>query len=497
MNLLEIQEQMQRGELSAVQLTQHFLARIESIDRQGPRLNAIIEVNPDALEIAAQRDAERLRGQARGPLHGIPIVLKDNIDTADHMTTTAGSLALEGHIARQDAFLVSRLREQGAVILAKANLSEWANFRSTHSVSGWSSRGGQTRNPYALDRNPCGSSSGSAVAVAAELCSAAVGTETDGSIVCPAQTNGIVGIKPTLGLVSRSGVIPISHSQDTAGPMARCVTDAAILLGALAGADPLDAATAEAQGKILADYTPFLQPGSLKGLRIGVARNFFGFHPEVDLVMEDCLVVLQELGAELVEKADITTASKMDKSELEVLYYDFKADLNAYLGQLEQDARVHNLEELIAFNEANKERVMPFFGQERMLAAQKKGPLSQKTYLRAIAACRRLAREEGIDATLQKHNLQAIVAPTGQPAWFIDYVNGDCGDGGCSSPAAVAGYPHITVPAGQVYGLPVGISFFGTAYSEPVLIRLAYAFEQARQARKAPEFLPTVNIKKS
>jgi amidase len=497
MNLLEIQEQMQHGELSAVQLTQHFLRRIESIDRQGPMLNAIIEVNPDALEIAAQRDAERLRGQARGPLHGIPIVLKDNIETADHMTTTAGSLALEGHIARQDAFLVSRLREQGAVILAKANLSEWANFRSTHSVSGWSSRGGQTRNPYALDRNPCGSSSGSAVAVAAELCSAAVGTETDGSIVCPAQTNGIVGIKPTLGLVSRSGVIPISHSQDTAGPMARCVTDAAILLGALAGVDLLDAATAEAQGKVLADYTPFLQPGSLKGLRVGVARNFFGFHPGVDQIMEDCLVVLQELGAELVEKADIKTASKMDKSELEVLYYDFKADLNAYLGQLEQEARVHNLEELIAFNEANKERVMPFFGQERLLAAQKKGPLSQKNYLRAVAACRRLAREEGIDATLQKHNLQAIVAPTGQPAWFIDYVNGDCGDGGCSSPSAVAGYPHITVPAGQVYGLPVGISFFGTAYSEPVLIRLAYAFEQTRQARKAPDFLPTVNIKEN
>lgn len=493
MNLLEIQEQMQQGQLSAVQLVKHFLERIEAIDRQGPKLNSIIEVNPEALEIAAERDAERQSGQVRGALHGIPVVLKDNIDTADRMTTTAGSLALEGHIARQDAYLVARLRQQGAVLLAKANLSEWANFRSTHSVSGWSSRGGQTRNPYALDRNPCGSSSGSAVAVAAELCSVAVGTETDGSIVCPAQTNGIVGIKPTVGLVSRSGIIPISHTQDTAGPMARCVTDAAILLGAITGFDPLDAVTAQSQGKALADYTPFLRPGSLQGMRVGVARNFFDFNPRVDHIMEGCLAALKDLGAELVENADIKTASKLDKSELEVLYYDYKADLNAYLSQLEPEAQVHSLEELIAFNEAHKERVMPYFGQEQMLKAQKKGPLSQKAYLRALETCRRLTRQEGIDATLQEHNLQAIVAPTGQPAWFSDYANGDCGAGGCSSPAAVAGYPHITVPAGHIYGLPVGISFFGTAYSEPVLIRLAYAFEQATQARKAPEFLPSVD----
>jgi amidase len=495
MNIQETQAQMQSGETNAVQLTTYFLERIQAIDRSGPKLNAIIEVNPEALEIAAALDDERQKGQVRGLLHGIPIVLKDNIDTADRMTTTAGSLALEGSIASQDAFVVRRLRQAGAVILGKANLSEWANFRSTHSISGWSSRGGFTRNPYALDRNPCGSSSGSAVAVAAELCMAAIGTETDGSVICPSTTNGIVGIKPTLGLVSRSGIIPISHSQDTAGPMARCVADAAILLNAMAGADPQDAATAENSGKTMPDYTLALQPGSLQGMRIGVARNFFDFHPQVDAVMETCLQALKDLGASLVDPANIKHTARLDKPELEVLYYDLKADLNAYLSRLGPQARVHSLEEVIAFNEANKERVMPYFGQERMLTAQKKGPLTQKTYLKAVEACRRLARMEGIDATLQKHSLHAIVAPTGQPAWLTDFVNGDCGSGGCTSPAAVAGYPHITVPAGQVHGLPVGISFIGTAYSEPVLLKLAFAFEQATQALQAPQYLPSITLK--
>jgi len=490
----EMKAQMQAGELSSRQLVERYLERIHSLDRDGPRLNAIIELNPDALEIAARLDQERLAGQSRGPLHGIPIVLKDNIDTADRMTTTAGSLALEGHIASQDAFLVSRLRRAGAVILAKANLSEWANFRSTRSVSGWSSRGGQTLNPYALDRNPCGSSSGSAVAVAADLCAAAVGTETDGSIVCPSHVNGVVGIKPTLGLVSRSGVIPIAHSQDTAGPIARTVSDAAILLGAMTGVDPRDPATASSQGKLHNDYAQFLKADGLQGARIGVARNFFDFHPQVDKIMESCQEALKSGGAELVDPADIETKDKTDDTELEILFYEFKSDLNAYLGALGPQALVHSLEEVIAFNEANRQRVLPYFGQERMLKAQAKGPLTDEAYLKALETNHRLARDEGIDLTLQKHRLDAIVAPTGSPAWLIDYVNGDHSGGGSSSPAAVAGYPNITVPAGYVYGLPVGISFIGAAYSEPVLLRLAYAFERITRVRKPPQFLPKVNL---
>ena len=486
-----LQAQMRAGELTARELVRLYLERIETIDRAGPRLNSVIELNPDALEIAAQLDAERAAGRVRGPLHGIPILLKDNIDTADRMTTTSGSLALEGSIAAQDAYLAAKLREAGAVFLGKATLSEWANFRSTHSFSGWSSRGGQVRNPYALDRSPSGSSSGSAVAVAANLCAAAVGTETDGSITSPAQTNGVVGIKPTLGLISRAGVIPIAHSQDSAGPMARSVADAALLLGAMTGVDPRDPATQASQGRYHVDYTPFLEKDGLRGARIGVARNFFGFNPRVDALIESRLELMKAEGAVIVDDLKLDLPD-LDETELEVLYYEFKADLNAYLGGLGPEARVHSLADVIAFNEQHREQVMPFFGQEHMLAAEKKGPLSEEAYQKALETNLRRTRAEGIDRLLGEHNLQAIVAPTGDPAWLVDYVNGDTpGGGGCTTPPAVAGYPHITVPAGLVCGLPVGISFFGTAWSEPALIRLAYAFEQAAQARRAPEYRPT------
>ncbi len=494
LSILELQQAMQAGELTSRQVVEQYLQRIEAVDRNGPSINSVIEINPDALDIASQLDQERQQGSLRGSLHGIPVLIKDNIDTADNLMTTAGSLALDGHIASQDAFLVSQLRNAGAVILGKTNLSEWANFRSTHSVSGWSSRGGQTRNPYALDRNPCGSSSGSAVAVSANLCAAAVGTETDGSIICPAQTNGVVGIKPTLGLISRSGIIPIAHSQDTAGPMGRTVADAAILLGAMTGVDTRDSATFDSKDKAYMDYTQFLDDGNLQGARIGVARRFFEFHPQVDRIIEECLGVLKSLGAELVDPVEIENAGEVGETEIEVLTYEFKTDLNAYLAALGPQASVHSMADLIAFNEQHREEVMPYFGQERMLAAQEKGPLSDEAYLKALETTQRLARTEGLDAALKKDQLNAIVAPTGGPAWLVDYVNGDCDDGGSWSPAAVAGYPNITVPAGFVAGLPVGISFFGAAYSEPVLIRLAYAFEQATKARRSPQFLPSVQF---
>jgi amidase len=490
----EIRERMESGELTARELVDGFLELIEDIDRSGPSLNAVLELNPEAQAIADALDAERAAKGPRGPLHGVPMMLKGNIDTADQMTTTAGSLALEGSRPDQDAFLVGRLRRAGAVILGKANLSEWANFRSTHSTSGWSSQGGQTRNPHVLDRNPCGSSSGSAVAVAANLCTGAVGTETDGSVVCPSHANGIVGIKPTLGLISRAGIIPIAHSQDTAGPMARTVADAAVILGAMRGLDPRDPVTKYARTASQVDYGQFLDPEGLKGARIGVARNFFGFDSRVDAIIEHAVEHMSHLGATVVDPADVVTAEDFGEAEVEVLLYEFKADLDSYLAGLGRSAPLGSMADVIAFNDAHAGRVMPYFGQERMLAAQEKGPLSSKAYLEARQECLRLARDEGIDATLQKHELDAIVAPTGGPAWLTDLVNGDHYGGASSSPAAVAGYPNITVPAGMVVGLPVGISFFGGAFQEPTLIKLAYAFEQATQARMTPQFRPAVDL---
>jgi amidase len=494
MTISELQQEMASGALTARALVASYLERIEALDQGGPRLNAVIEVNPDALSIAGALDAERQARGPRGPLHGIPVILKDNLDTADRMQTTAGSLALEGSIAARDSTVAHKLRQAGAVILAKANLSEWANFRSSHSTSGWSSRGGQTHNPYALDRNPCGSSSGSAVAVAANLCAAAIGTETDGSIICPSHTNGIVGLKPTVGLLSRAGVVPIAHSQDTAGPMARTVAEAAILLGALVGVDGRDPATDASQGRFQADYTRFLDPDGLSGARIGVARHYFGFDPRVDQILEGCLAEMSRQGAEIVDPAEIETAKDLAATEMEVLLYEFKADLDAYLSRLGPEVTVHSLADAIAFNEAHRERVMPYFGQERMLAAMEKGPLTEQAYLDALATNHRLARAEGIDATLEKHDLDAIVAPSGAPACLIDWVRGDQSSRGSSSPAAVAGYPNLTVPAGYVFGLPVGISFFGGAFREPTLLRLAYAFEQVTHVRRRPRFPDTVDL---
>jgi amidase len=489
-----LQEGMRGGKWSARELAEKYVERIEKYDRKGPALNSVIELNPDALSIAAALDRERKDGRMRSPLHGVPVLLKDNIDTADRMQTTAGSLALAGTHAPRDAFVAARLREAGAVILGKTNLSEWANFRSTHSTSGWSGRGGQTRNPYAVDRNPCGSSSGSGVAVAANFAAAAVGTETDGSIVCPSSASSLVGIKPTLGLVSRSGIIPISHSQDTAGPMARTVADACVLLGALTGVDPRDRATQSSRGKAHADYMRFLDPAGLRGARIGVARKFFGFSDRVDKLMTDALDAIKRAGATVVDPADLPSHGKYDDSEFEVLLYEFKADLNQYLA--ERGAGVpRSHKELIEFNERNREREMPYFGQEIFLKAQAKGALTDKAYLAALAKNHRLSRAGGIDAVMNKHRLDAIVAPTGGPPWTTDLVNGDHFSGGSSTPAAVAGYPNINVPAGYVYGLPVGISFFGRAYSEPVLIRLAYAYEQATKHRRPPQFRDTADLR--
>ena len=490
----DLQAGLASGAWTTRSIAEAYLGRIERIDPRGPALRSVIEVNPDALSIADRLDRERRAGRLRGPLHGVPVLLKDNVDTADRMTTTAGSLALAGWIPPADSGAAARLRQAGALLLGKTNLSEWANFRSTRSSSGWSGRGGQCRNPYVLDRNPCGSSSGSGAAVSANLAAAALGTETDGSIVCPSSANGIVGVKPTVGLVSRAGVVPISHTQDTAGPMARTVRDAAVLLGVLAGPDPRDPATAAGETRGLADYTPFLDPDGLRGARIGVARQFLGFHEGVDRVVEDAVAAMRAAGAVVVDPVVLGPGAgrRLQAAETDVLLYEFKAGLNAYLARRGPGAEVRSLADLIAFNERNAETEMPYFGQERLIAAQERGPLSEPAYLTARATARRLSRAEGIDRTMDEHRLDAVAAPTGGPAWVTDLVNGDHFGGGSSGYPAAAGYPNVTVPAGAVHGLPVGLSFFGRAWSEPTLVRIAYAFEQTVQARRPPRFRPTL-----
>jgi amidase len=491
----QLQEGMKAGRLSARGVAQAYLDRIAALDRQGPTLRAVLEINPDALTIADAMDVERKRGKVRGPLHGIPVIIKDNIDTHDRMQTTAGSLALEGNIAVRDAFIVERLRAGGAVIIAKANLSEWANFRSNRSSSGWSGRGRQCRNPYVLDRTPSGSSSGSAVAASANLCAVAVGTETDGSIISPANACGIVGFKPTVGLVSRAGIIPIAHSQDTAGPMCRSVADAAALLGVLAGVDPRDPATRDAETHIAKDYTAFLDPAGLKGARIGVQART-GNNPIVDNVVEQVIAVLKAQGAEVVDPAPIETAGQLGTAERDVLQYEFKADLNAYLATTPSNIKNRTLADVIAFNDANKDSEMPYFGQELFIASQARGPLTEQAYIDARAKCVDLTRAKGIDATMEKHKLDAMLGPSGGIASLVDLAGGGGGGGGPGSSQfpAVSGYPHITVPAGFHFGLPLGVSFFGRAWSEPILIRLAYAFEQATKARKAPTFVSTLTL---
>jgi len=488
----DLQSRMKAGSLNAERIAEMYLQRIDEVDRRGPALRSVIEINPDALAIARSLDAEYKAKGPRGPLHGIPVLIKDNIDTGDKMQTTAGSLALAGIPARQDAWVAERLRAAGAVLLGKTNLSEWANFRSSHSTSGWSGRGGQTRNPYALDRNPCGSSSGTGAGISANLAALGIGTETDGSVVCPSSICGIVGIKPTLGLISRAGIVPIAHSQDTAGPMARTVRDAALLLGALVGVDPRDDATSASTGKSFTDYTQFLDANGLRGARIGIARQYFDIGPAVAEVMDECIDLLKQAGAEIIDPADLPSYGKWSDSEFEVLLYEFKADLNTYLAA--RGAAVKSLADCIEFNRLHHLEEMPYFQQELMEQAQEKGPLTEKAYKDALSKNHKLTRKNGLDAIASKFKLDAIVGPTAGPAWVSDWVNGDRADSGCASPPAVAGYPHITVPAGFNFGLPLGISFFGPAWSEPKLIKVAYAFEQARKARHKPEFLPTVNF---
>jgi amidase len=500
--IADLQQRMQSGNETSRSLVEKYLARIEAVDRHGPGLQSVLETNPDALAIADQRDAERKSRGPRGPLHGIPILLKDNVATADKMMTTAGSLALAGTRPPRDAFIVERLREAGVVILGKTNLSEWANFRSTHSSSGWSGRGGQTRNPYALDRNPSGSSSGSGVAIAANLAAAAVGTETDGSIVSPSNNNSLVGIKPTLGLLSRRGIVPIAHSQDTAGPMARTVADAAALLAAMSGVDPDDPATAtrppslRAGTEVVTAYP--LDPNGLKGARIGVVRDkLFGYSVAADQLADAAISSMKRLGATVVDPVKIPTLGKFGDAEFEVLLFEFKADLNKYLTWLGPASPVHSLKDVIAFNDANNDREMPYFGQDIMTMAEKKGPLTDPKYKAALASNRQKARALGIDAVMTTHKLDALFAPTGGVPWLIDLVNGDSSAANAEAPStitSVAGYPHITVPAGYFRGLPVGVSFFGRAWSEPTLIKLAYAYEQATKHRKPPAFAPTADV---
>jgi amidase len=492
--ITELQEGMKSGRFTAGSLVDKYTQRIEDIDKRGPAVNAIIEMNPDALSIARELDRERKAKGPRGPLHGIPVLIKDNIDTADRMMTTAGSLALVGSKPAKDSFVAQRLRAAGAVILGKTNLSEWANIRSSHSTSGWSGRGGLTRNPYALDRNPCGSSSGTGAGISANLAAAGIGTETDGSIVCPSSSNGLAGIKPTVGLVSRSGIIPISHSQDGAGPMCRSVRDAAIVLGALTGVDPEDAATAASAGKSQANYEQYCDANGLQGARIGVVRKYFGFNDAVDRLMEQAIAVMRKQGAIVIDPVEITTLGKFDDSELTIFLYELKADLNGYLARLGASAAVKTLEDIIAFNEHNRAKEMPYFGQDLFIKSQAKGPLTEKEYTDALAKNHQLARTEGIDAVMDKHKLDALIGPTGGPAWITDLIAGDHFGGGSSNTAAVAGYPNINVIAGNIFGLPVGISFFGRAWSEPTLIKLAYSFEQATKARQAPKFLPSIEL---
>ena len=491
LSLADIAAAFADGRMTSQQLTQSYLSRIDRLDRRGPSLGSVIETNPHALEIASALDAERKMRGPRGPLHGVPVLIKDNVETSDHMMSTAGSLALAGWYAPKDAPLVERLRAAGAVILGKSNLSEWANFRSTHSLSGWSGRGGQCRNPYATDRTPSGSSSGSAVAVSANLCAIAVGTETDGSIVSPASINGIVGLKPTVGLVSRRGIAPISHSQDTAGPLTRTVRDAALMLGVMAGLDTADAASAAVGDRFQTDYARYVDPKGLAGARLGIARKFFADNAPLNAFLDTCIATLKSAGAIIVDPADLPMHGSTGAPEQEVLLYEFKTDLNAYLKRLPPTFPVRSLSALIRFNEAHKETEMPLFDQELLRQAEAKGPLTEKAYKDARAACLKATRSNGIDAVLGEHKLDAMVTLTAGPAWLIDTVNGDSDTGGCSSPAAIAGYPHITVPAGLFRGLPLGLSFFGTAFSEPTLIKLGSGFEAVAHGRTPPRAFST------
>jgi amidase len=497
MTIADLQARMEAGQDTARSLVEKYLARIAAVDRQGPSIRSVIEINPDALMDADRLDAERRATGSRGRLHGVPILIKDNIGTGDRMMTSAGSLALAGAPAPRDAFIVAKLRAAGAILLGKTNLAEWANFRDRHSTVGWSARGGQTRNPYVLDRSPSGSSSGSGAAAAANLCAAAVGTETDGSIVSPSSVNSLVGIKPTLGLLSRTGIVPISHSQDTAGPMARTVADAVVLLGAMAGSDRQDPATNESDARGLRDYSKFLDANGLRGARIGVVReHLFGYSPSADRLAEAAIADLKRQGAVIIDPANVPTLGKFEESEMDVMLYEFKADLKQYLDGIGPAALVRSLKDVIAFNESHKEQEMPYFGQDIFTASEQKGPLTSGDYRRKLSRNRQLAGAQGIDAVMAKNKLDALVAPTGGPAWPIDLVNGDRWPADESSPSSVtsvAGYPHITVPMGYSRGLPVGISFFGRAWSEPMLIRLAYAYEQSTRHRHKPGFNRTVD----
>ena len=491
-SLSDIAAGLEKGKWTSARLVELYLSRIAAVDRSGPTLGAVLALNPDASSIAAQLDQERKAGHVRGPLHGVPILIKDNIETRDPVATTAGSLALADWRSPRDAFVAARLRAAGVVILGKSNLSEWANYRSTHSTSGWSGCGGQTKNPYALDRNPSGSSSGSGAGASASLCAAAVGSETDGSITGPSSINGICGIKPTVGLISRSGIVPISASQDTAGPMARTVRDVAILLGGMTGIDPEDPATAASQGKSAADYTRFLDLNGLRGARLGIARKFFANNTPLDAFLNGCVDALKKAGAEVVDPADLATHGQIETPESAVLSYEFKDGVNRYLTRLPAGAPARTLADLIVFDQKNSAREMPFFAQELFLQSQARGPLTDPAYTQARADCVRLARQDGIDALLARYKLDAIVTLTSGPACLTDHVNGDQDTGGCTTPAAVAGYPHITVPAGFYSGLPIGLSFFAGAWSEPTLFKLAYAWEQQRNARRKPGFAPTL-----